>query len=146
MPEYAAGRARVVAALALALCCSCEQRAAEQTMSPSKASALARREAPPTAAESAAAALPPRAITPPAPPELLAGTFMLQQDILRGLGRARLRRVRPVGSTSTVFRSELDVPFRAAFKLATRERPNAALNEVAAYRLARCLGLSNVPP
>ena len=71
---------------------------------------------------------------------------MLQQDILRGLSRARLKRVRPVGSTSTVFRSELDVPFRAAFKLPTQARPNAALNEVAAYRLSRCLGLSNVPP
>lgn len=84
------------------------------------------------------------ATTPP--PELLAGTFMLQEDILRGLERTRLRRVRPVGSTSTVFRSELDVGFRAAFKVATSQRPAAALNEVAAYRLARCLGLSNVPP
>jgi hypothetical protein len=140
MPECAAGCVRVMAALALALGCSCEQHAAQQSSS-SAALAL-----PAPQLEAAEQVAPPRAAVPPAPAELLAGTFMLQSDILRGLGRARLLRVRPVGSTSTVFRSELDVPFRAAFKLPTTQRPNAALNEVAAYRLARCLGLANVPP
>src|SRR5262245_52756275 len=122
MPECAAGRVRVVAALVLALGSSCGKGVAEQSMSPSKASALAAPvPAQPPAAQ--AAALPPIAApAAPAPPELLAGTFMLQQDILRGLSRARLRRVRPVGSTSTVFRSDLDVPFRAAFKLPTQVR------------------------
>lgn len=79
-------------------------------------------------------------------PELIAGTFFLQDDVLRGLEHARVFDLRPVGSTSTVFRASIDATFRAAFKVPSQGRPNAALNEVAAYRLARCLGLSNVPP
>lgn len=144
MPECAAGCVRVMAALALAFGCSCEQGTAEQSISTSKAVAPAAPAPQPSAAEPVAQ--PMAAAEPPAPAELLAGTFLPQADILRGLGRAELRQVRPVGSTSLVFRSELDEPFRAAFKLPTAQRPNAALNEVAAYRLARCLGLPNVPP
>jgi hypothetical protein len=80
------------------------------------------------------------------PPELFANTFLLQDDILRELERAKATEYRPVGVTSLVFRAELDVPFRAAFKAATWQRPGSAVNEVAAYRLARCLGIDNVPP
>jgi hypothetical protein len=79
-------------------------------------------------------------------PESFAGTHVSQAEILRGLSRAELKTFRPVGTTSTVFRSALDAPFRAAFKLATQRKPYGAIAEVAAYRLARCLGLSNVPP
>jgi hypothetical protein len=87
--------------------------------------------------------------TPTAPvstPELFANTFLLQTDILRELERARAIEYRPVGVTSLVFRTELDAKFRAAFKAPTLARPGSAVNEVAAYRLARCLGLDNVPP
>jgi hypothetical protein len=80
------------------------------------------------------------------PPEVFANTFLLQEDILRQLLRARPIEYRPVGVTSLVFRTSLDAPFRAAFKTATLQRPGSAVNEVAAYRLARCLGIDNVPP
>jgi hypothetical protein len=80
----------------------------------------------------------------PKPPELFAG--LLQEDILRELTRARTSDLRPVGVTSMVFRAELDAPFRAALKAATLQRPGGPVNEAAAYRLARCLGLENVPP
>jgi hypothetical protein len=145
MPDCAAGCVRRSLWFVLVLSAACERSAPEDAYSPLTAPALAL-SAPPPPVASTAAPLPLVAAEPGAPPELLAGTFMLQEDILRGLARTRLRRLRPVGSTSTVFRSELDVGFRAAFKTATRLRPAAALNEVAAYRLARCLGLSNVPP
>jgi hypothetical protein len=67
-------------------------------------------------------------------------------SILTALGRSELRALRPVGRTSTVFRAQLDAPFRAAFKAATQRRPFGYIAEVAAYRLARCLGFDNVPP
>ncbi len=53
---------------------------------------------------------------------------------------------RPVGSTSTVFRTLLRSTIGAAFKAATERKPYGPQSEVAAYRLARCLGLANVPP
>jgi hypothetical protein len=74
------------------------------------------------------------------------GTSLRPEQILSALSQSELRAFRPVGSTSTVFRAQLDAPFRAAFKTATQQRPLGAVAEVAAYRLARCLGLDNVPP
>jgi hypothetical protein len=82
----------------------------------------------------------------PSTAELFIGTALPTDEILHGLAHAGLRSFRPVGNTSTVFRSALDAPFRAAFKAATQKRPFAAVAEVAAYRMARCLGLSSVPP
>jgi hypothetical protein len=78
--------------------------------------------------------------------EFFPGTSLPVAQILGVLGAAELQTFRPVGTTSTVFRSALAAPFRAAFKLATRQKPYGAIAEVAAYRLSRCLGLSNVPP
>lgn len=67
--------------------------------------------------------------------------------ILDALASSPLSELHAVGSTSTVFRSRLGgVPFRAAFKTATRDRPRGPIAEVAAYRLARCLGVQSVPP
>lgn len=80
----------------------------------------------------------------PQPAELFAG--LLQEDILRQLARAKTSDLRPVGQTSLVFRAELDAPFRAALKLATLNRPGGPVNEAVAYRIARCLGIDNVPP
>lgn len=74
------------------------------------------------------------------------GLEISQDAVLRGLRRFRPTEFIPVGSTSTVFRTALAGPYAAAFKSATRERPRGPMAEVAAYRLARCLGLSNVPP
>jgi hypothetical protein len=84
--------------------------------------------------------------SPILPPDLFADTFLLQADILRELTRARASDFRPVGVTSLVFRVELEAQFRAAFKATTWQRPAGPVNEVAAYRLARCLGIDNVPP
>ena len=53
---------------------------------------------------------------------------------------------KPVGSTSTVFRMRLRGPVDGAFKAASKERPLGPTAEVAAYRIARCLRLDNVPP
>lgn len=78
--------------------------------------------------------------------ERFAGSAFFVPQILSELAVARLRELKPVGSTSTVFRATLDAPFRAAFKAATRARPRGPTAEVAAYRMARLLGLSNVPP
>jgi hypothetical protein len=67
-------------------------------------------------------------------------------ELLRALAGAPLSDLHPVGHTSIVFRAKLGAPFRAAYKLATREREFAPFAEVAAYRLATCLGMNNVPP
>jgi hypothetical protein len=83
----------------------------------------------------------------PAPAgELFAGTTLRQDFILAQLGSATPLAFRPVGSTSTVFRMTMRSTVTAAFKAATESHPYGPQAEVAAYRLARCLGLSNVPP
>jgi hypothetical protein len=74
------------------------------------------------------------------------GTPFFIEQIVNELAVAEMRDLHPVGSTSTVFRATLRAPFRAAFKAASRERPRGPMAEVAAYRLARCLDLPNVPP
>lgn len=79
-------------------------------------------------------------------PRPFVGMTMPQDAVLDILRQATPTAFRPVGSTSTVFKMTLDAPFAAAFKSATHKRPNGPAAEVAAYRLARCLGLSNVPP
>jgi hypothetical protein len=75
-----------------------------------------------------------------------AGTDLVENDILRELLDAPARTFKPVGNTSVVFKMELAGRFDAAFKPASRERPQGYLHEIAAYRLARLLGLDNVPP
>ena len=77
---------------------------------------------------------------------LFAGTQFRQGELLAGLASGELSALRPVGSTSTVFRAQLNRNFRAAFKTSTHQRPSGHVAEMAAYRLARCLGLDNVPP
>jgi hypothetical protein len=100
------------------------------------------------------ASTPPKAAAKLQPPsaiaerggEYFAGTDVRQDDILRELGRARMLYHRPVGSTSIVWKTALDAPLHAALKLPTRDRPLGPVAEIAAYRLARLLGLDNVPP
>ncbi len=95
----------------------------------------------------------------PAPPELpgpdrsvdvsrlrFAGTERTQDWLLKQLQTATAVGFKPVGSTSTVFRTTLVGPINGAFKASTRERPRGPVSEIAAYRVARCLGMSNVPP
>jgi hypothetical protein len=56
------------------------------------------------------------------------------------------REFRPVGSTSVVYRVRLEGGAVIAFRPAQRSRPRGHLAELAAYRLARALGMENVPP
>ena len=74
------------------------------------------------------------------------GTGLEQDLILRQLLEGQPLSFKPVGSTSTVFRMRMAGPVDAAFKSVTSDRPLGPLAEVAAYRLARCLKLDNVPP
>jgi hypothetical protein len=85
-------------------------------------------------------------VATPAAPDPFPGTHWTAAQILRALARVELRSFRPVGSTSTVFRTTTGAPLRLAFKTATHRRPLAAVAEVAAYRIARCLGMTTVPP
>lgn len=66
--------------------------------------------------------------------------------MLQRLAKGNPRSMRPVGSTSTVFKVNLSGSVDAAFKSTTEDRPDGPASEVAAYRLSRCLGLRNVPP
>lgn len=133
--------------VALALV-GCDPGGTKPSSAPLTSAALAMPAAQLTAAPSpmpvAPASLPVPAPDSPPAPELFGS--LLQADILRELARARASDLRPVGTTSVVFRAELDAPFRAAFKVATLQRPAGPVNEAAAYRLGRCLGLDNVPP
>ncbi len=74
------------------------------------------------------------------------GSELDQDVILRYLASARPVRFKPVGSTSIVYEMVLDGPVNAAFKPASRHRPNGAIAEVAAYQIGRLLGMDNIPP
>ncbi|HEX7480048.1 MAG TPA: hypothetical protein VF331_19780 [Polyangiales bacterium] len=89
---------------------------------------------------------PARAFAQDTPADVFSGTALRQDFILEQLASAATLVFRPVGSTSTVFRTTLRSTIGAAFKAATVRRPYGPQSEVASYRLARCLGLSNVPP
>jgi hypothetical protein len=75
-----------------------------------------------------------------------AGSSLTQDFILHELASAPLLAFRPVGSTSTVFKATMRSTIAAAFKVTTSRRAHGPRSEVAAYRLARCLGLANVVP
>jgi len=100
--------------------------------------------------EAGTAATPPTAAVTLGPLPLTAAKFGTTQwthaELLRALAGAGLSNLHSVGHTSTVFRANLEAPFRAAYKLDTRERSFAPIAEVMAYRLATCLGINNVPP
>lgn len=74
------------------------------------------------------------------------GSDRVQTLMLQRLARAVPRSMKPVGSTSTVFKVDLTGSVDAAFKSTTVDRPAGPAAEVAAYRLSRCLGMRNVPP
>ncbi|RLB56333.1 MAG: hypothetical protein DRJ42_03575 [Deltaproteobacteria bacterium] len=79
-------------------------------------------------------------------PMAFAGTGLRQDEIQRHLLTDRPTRFKPVGSTSVVFEMRLDGPVNGAFKPRSRQRSGGAASEVAAYRIARLLGMDNVPP
>jgi hypothetical protein len=100
---------------------------------------------PPTVPAPQAAQAEPAVRAAPTTPRF-AGTGLTQELILHQLAAGQPLSFRPVGSTSTVFRMRMAGPVDAAFKSVTVDRPLGPLAEVAAFRLARCLRLDNVPP
>src|SRR5690606_27058189 len=65
---------------------------------------------------------------------------------LEAMRETPARELRPVGSTSLVYRVRLAGGALIAFRPAQRGRPRGHLAELAAYRLGRALGMENVPP
>jgi hypothetical protein len=57
-----------------------------------------------------------------------------------------LRRAESVGSSSVTFRLDLGPDLDVAYRPRTRTHPRGYLAEIAAYRIARALGMDNVPP
>jgi len=68
------------------------------------------------------------------------------RDIVRALTDAAPVSLKPVGTTSLVFRMELGGPIEAAFKPQTKTHPQGYRAEVAAFRIGRALGMTNVAP
>lgn len=68
-----------------------------------------------------------------------------QDEILERIQSRLPRRVRPVGTSSVTFRLDLGSS-EAAYKPRTRSHPRGYLSEIAAYRVARALGMDGVPP
>ncbi len=75
-----------------------------------------------------------------------ASSELTDARILEALFSARLDNLRPVGTTSLTFQMQLAGPIDAAFKPETRTHPRGWAHEVAAYRIARLLGMDQVPP
>jgi hypothetical protein len=53
---------------------------------------------------------------------------------------------KPVGTSSVVFKLDLEGPIDAAFRPESRLNPRGHLSEIAAFRVGRGLGLTNVAP
>lgn len=85
-----------------------------------------------------------------AQPPLEARTFaagdVSETAICAALSSGQPGSFRPIGTTSITFQVDMAGNVDAAFKPETRVHPRGWLNEVAAYRVARQLGLDDVPP
>ncbi len=136
--------------------CSCSSEApdprspisapvAPALVSPVAAVSAAARAAPKKPAAPRGASEGPTETASPAPLRFT-GTELAQDTIIEGLARADAISFKPVGARAALFRTALAVPFEAAFKAPTAERPLGPQAEVAAYAVARCLRLDNVPP
>lgn len=77
---------------------------------------------------------------------VFAGLTVPISGILQALRDAPCAVLKPVGTTSVVFRMELGGDIDAAFKPQTKRHPQGYLAEVAAFRIARALGMDNVAP
>jgi hypothetical protein len=74
------------------------------------------------------------------------GTDVEQDEILQVISTAASRSFKPVGHSSVVLRMRTVARVTAAMRLRSREVQDGYRHEVAAYRIARLLGLDNVPP
>ncbi|MCS6799494.1 MAG: hypothetical protein NZ898_13390 [Myxococcota bacterium] len=145
-------RALVLGSFALAACEA--ERAAPQPVAASASPAEVARvtaapESPPALPEPAASE-PPRAsstaVVAIAVPRFV-GSARTADEILERIGNARPVAFRPVGRTSIVFEMRLaGGDSHAAFKPVSRRHPAGYRAEIAAYRVARALGMDQVPP
>jgi hypothetical protein len=67
-------------------------------------------------------------------------------SIVSALRQAEIKSAKPVGTSSVVFKLDLEGPIDAAFRPESRLNPRGHLAEIAAFRLGRALGLSSVAP
>lgn len=74
------------------------------------------------------------------------GTDVDQDALLEVISTARSRSFKPVGHSSVVLRMRTVARVTAAVKVRSRDVPHGYQYEIAAYRIARILGLDNVPP
>ena len=74
------------------------------------------------------------------------GTTVSQDSLLQAMTAARSRSFKPVGHTSVVLRMRTLERVTTAVKVRSRHIPHGYQHEIAAYRIARLLGLDNVPP
>ncbi|MFW2390504.1 MAG: hypothetical protein ACN4G0_19365 [Polyangiales bacterium] len=74
------------------------------------------------------------------------GTDVEQDEILELISTAASRSFKPVGHSSVVLRMRTVARVTVAMRVRTREIQDGYRYEVAAYRIARLLGLDNVPP
>jgi hypothetical protein len=68
------------------------------------------------------------------------------EGIARALREKRPLSLKPVGTSSLVFKMDLDGGIDAAWKPRTKTHPAGHLAEVAAFRIGRALGMNNVAP
>jgi hypothetical protein len=83
---------------------------------------------------------------PQAPEPSFADMGVKVTEILRSLSNAKPLSLRTVGTSSLVFKVDLEGSIDAAFKPASKRHPQGYRAEVAAFRIAQALGMNNVPP
>jgi hypothetical protein len=83
---------------------------------------------------------------PPPPPNALVGYDQSPDEIVAALASAEVRFLMPLGGSSGVLRMRVSERWAAVYRLRTHGRPDGPAAEVAAYRVARALGLDDVPP
>jgi hypothetical protein len=77
---------------------------------------------------------------------LFAGLGPAIDSVERALREQGALAAKPVGTSSVVFKVDLDGPIDAAFRPESRLNPRGHLSEIAAFRVGRGLGLTNVAP
>ena len=66
-------------------------------------------------------------------------------EVAEHLGEAPIRRLRPLARGGRTLEMRLDAPIDAVLVPATRDDPDRWRHEIAAYRIAACIGMDNVP-
>ncbi len=140
---------------ALALLVACERKPAAPVSSPAAPSSAVS----PASTSNAALPSPPSSVVAnagtrsaglvdaqPAAPRDFFGLAGGDADWIARVGRAQPARFRPIGTSSLVFKVYFSGGLEAAYRPRVRGQGRGWMNEVVAYRLARVLGLDQVPP